>query len=432
MKICVLGLTHLGTVTAICSANTHQVTAYDKREVVVFEAEMGRLPIFEEGLGTFWGHNYLDGRLKFTSDPKKACEEVDLLWVCLDTPVGEDNVGRPEEVLDEVRVLMRYLKPSGIVLLSSQLPVGTCAKMEKEFPAHYWAVSPENLQLGKAVKCFLEPERVVVGFKWCEEYGERIKAAFPSSANVFIWTSPETAEMVKHALNCHLSMSIAFANEIGRVCEKVGADVRTVEKALKSDVRIGPNARLQAGGAYEGSSLAREVSNVTRIGAEHGCDLKLIPAIAISNDTHRAWTFNKVTSLFTGQPKLKIALLGLTFKAGTHTLNRSGAVDLARKLHAAGYKVSAYDPSNPVLPEVLQFIELATSVEQAVFEADAAVLCTPWPEFKKVDWERAVVRGMRNRVLVDPNGFLVDTLKGIDITHHTVGSSINQLIRPGL
>lgn len=421
MKICVLGLTHLGTVIAICASQKHDVLAFDYDDAVAENSAQGKLPVFEAGLQELQEKSLKEGKLKYSGFPDDIAGS-DALWVCYDTPVNEQNQGDVGFVLEKLESVLCFLKTGARILLSSQLPVGTCGKLEKSYPQFKWAVSPENLQLGKAVKCFMEPERVIIGVRELGEDAFQWTSMFPDSARSFVWMSPESAEMTKHALNCFLSMSIAFANEVGRICEKTGADVRDVERALKSDVRIGPNARLQAGSAYEGSSLAREVSNLTNIGKQYVCGLSLIPAIAESNNKHRNWTFDKVDSLFpAGRPKFKAALLGLTFKPGTHTIKRSGAIALAKQLHEAGYKVSAYDPANPELPKEFQFIEKAVSVEQAVFDADVAVLCTPWPEFLKVDWKRVVERGMRQRVIVDANGFLNEVLHGVQVEYKSVG-----------
>ena len=421
MKICVLGLTHLGTVNGICAAGRHEVVVYDESLALAAKASRGELPVFEPGLQELWKQaTEVTKSLLFSNTPEYAVLGAQLLWVCLDTPVSEKNEADVESVLRQVRVLLKYLDRDVRVLLSSQLPVGTCAKLEKEYPQFRWAVSPENLQLGKAVGCFLSPGRVVFGYRG--EPDRVFGDLFPGTHEE-LWMTPESAEMTKHALNCFLSMSIAFSNEVGRVCERVGADVREVEEALKSDVRIGPNARLRAGGAYEGSSLAREVANLTRIGEEQECNLQLIPAIKISNDVHRGWALKKIVDTFNLRPfGPKVALLGLTFKPGTHTVRRSAALDLAKKLHEAQFRVSAYDPVNPELPEEFSFIEKCSTIKEALVGAAVGVLCTPWPEFKAIDWKSAV-EFMHEPWIIDASSFLTQQLVGTGIRHTSVGGA---------
>jgi UDPglucose 6-dehydrogenase len=309
------------------------------------------------------------------------------------------------------------------VLISSQLPVDTCRRLEDEFVSrgHRFACSPENLRLGKAIEIFSHPDRVIVGCRDARDQKLLADVFRPFTDNI-IWMRPESAEMTKHALNSFLALSITFMNEVARLCEVTGADAKEVERGLKSESRIGPKAYLSPGGAFAGGTLARDVVALASLGDRHQKALELLPAIKRSNDQHRQWALQKVRQTLPNPAQATVTLLGLTYKPGTNTLRRSSAVELARALHAAGFKVRACDPSRPVLPAELSFIEIFPTPAEAVPGAQAAVVCTEWPEFRQVDWS-ALLMQSRLPLLVDASRFLEKNVAGLPgLQYIAVGS----------
>ena len=229
-------------------------------------------------------------------------------------------------------------------MLSSQMPVGTCKKLSAEFPQFSFACTPENLQLGRALDAFRKPERIVVGARG-EQAQKKLQWLLGHFSTNLILVSPESAEIVKHALNSFLALSISFINEIARVCELMGADARQVEAGLKSDIRIGPRAYLSPGPAFAGGTLARDVATLSELGTQMGEKLILIPAIKQSNDQHKNWALQKLQRLL-GELKGKtIAVLGLTYKPLTDTLRRSSSVELCLRLVEQSCGVRAFDPA---------------------------------------------------------------------------------------
>ncbi len=415
MKIAVLGLWHLGCVTAACCAKHFDVAGLDFEERTLDGLKGGKAPLFEPGLDDLIASGLSRGSLSFTSDPRKACDGADLLWICYDTPVDENDQSDIVGVLDKVRKALPHMAPGKIVLISSQLPAGTCAKLELEFPGLKFAVSPENLRLGKAIDAFEKAERVIVGVR-DESSKPLFEGLFKPFAARIIFMRPESAEMVKHGLNSFLAMSVAFINEIARVCERVGADAGEVAAGLKSDIRIGPRAYLGPGGPFAGGTLARDVVTLTRFGAELNEDLALIPAIKTSNDRHRGWTFSRLESRLGPLSGKNIAILGLTYKPGTNTLRRSSAVELCLRLLKAGARVRAADPAVTELPAELKSAHLLPLAE-AVRDADAAVVCTEWPEFRQFPWSD-IVPTMKRPLLIDANRFLQKELSGVSNVEH--------------
>jgi UDPglucose 6-dehydrogenase len=423
MKITVLGLWHLGCVTAACCAKHFQVTGLDADAANVAALRRGKAPLFEPGLDDLLKTGIDAGRLGFTDDAAAACAGADILWVTHDTPVDENDQADVESVLREIRRCVPLLPAGALVLISSQLPVGTCRQLEAELGArgYRFACSPENLRLGKAIEIFTQADRIIAGYR-DEKSRAQLTTLFAPFTSQVVWMRSESAEMTKHAINSFLALSITYMNEVARLCEVTGADAREVEKGLKSESRIGPKAYLSPGGAFAGGTLARDVVTCTSLGARFGEALEVIPAIKRSNDRHRQWALHKLQRLLPAAAGKRVALLGLTYKPGTNTLRRSSAVELARALAAAGYEVRAFDPSKPELTPDLAFIKLAPDAAAALDGADALVVCTEWPEFRQLDWPKLVPR-LRQPLILDVTRFLEKSPSGLPAVQYiSVGS----------
>jgi UDPglucose 6-dehydrogenase len=420
MNITVLGLWHLGSVTAACCARHFRVAGLDFDAASIAKLSSGKAPLFEPGLDDLVAAGITAKNLAFTTDAAAACANADILWLCYDTPVNDDDESDVDFVLGNLRRALPHLPKGALVLISSQLPVGTCAKLEAEFPQFHFACSPENLRLGKAIEVFSQADRFIVGIRDDAKRALLEKLFAPFTSQV-IFMRTESAEMVKHALNSFLAVSVTFINEIARLCEHVGADAKEVSAGLKSDIRIGAKAYLGPGGPFAGGTLARDVVTLTQLGVAKGESLALIPAIKQSNDSHRHWVFNRLRSRLGELRGKTVAVLGLTYKTGTDTLRRSSAVELCEALLEAGCAVRAFDPVVKQLPAEPGGVTLASSAAEALRGVDAAAVCTEWPEIRQANWPEAVI-AMRSRVIVDANRFLEKELKGIaGVEHLSVG-----------
>ncbi len=414
--ITVLGLWHLGSVTAACCAKHFEVTGLDFDEAVVGNLQQGRAPISEPGLNELLAAGFAKKSLRFTTDAKAACAQADVLWVCYDTPVNDGDESDVAYVLERARRALPHLPVGALVLISSQLPVGSCALLEKEFPQLHFACSPENLRLGKAIDAFEKADRAVVGIRTDAKRALLEQLFQPFTPHVQFMRT-ESAEMVKHALNSFLAVSITFINEIARLCEHAGADAKEVAAGLKSEPRIGQRAYLGPGGPFAGGTLARDVVTLSKLGAARGETLSLIPAIKESNDLHRGWAFRKLQSRLGDVSGKTIAILGLVYTPNTDTLRRSNAVELCRELVRAGARVQAFDPAIKKSSTELDGVILATTAESALAQADAAVVCTEWPQFREIDWPHAAAQ-MRRALVVDANRFLEKPLQGVAGAEH--------------
>ncbi len=416
MKIVVQGLWHLGCVTAACCAKYHDVVGLDFDADNIARLSRGKAPLLEPGLDELLHRGLGEGKLRFTTDPVAACASADLLWVTYDTPVNDNDESDVESVLSLVRRVLPRMAAGALVLVSAQLPVGTCRMLEAEFPSLKFACSPENLRLGKALDAFEKAARVVVGIR-SEETKSTLAALFAPFTRNVLFMRTESAEMVKHALNSFLALSITFINEIARLGEHIGADAREVSAGLKSEPRIGPGAYLGPGGPFAGGTLARDVVSLTQLAELQGEQVSVIPAIKASNDLHRQWAFNRLKQRLGPLETKCVAVLGLVYTPGTDTLRRSSAVELCTALSAAGCRVQAYDPAISKLPPQLARITLTAQPEDALRRANAVVVCTEWPAFLELDWMQ-LLQNMESRIVVDANRFLEKPLRAVPGVEH--------------
>jgi UDPglucose 6-dehydrogenase len=427
VRVCVFGLWHLGCVTAACVAEHFPTWACDPDPSTIANLEKGIPPIREPSLQNLIEAQMAAQRLFFTSEPSQAIPDSDLVWITFDTPVNDDDVGDAEVVARQIRGIFPLLSEGAVVLISSQVPAGFTAQMESEFRRAYphrdvgFAYSPENLRLGASIDGFRRPDRIVIGVRNAENRArlEELMARFSTRLE---WMSVESAEMTKHALNAFLAASIAFINEIASVAESVGADGKEIERGLKSDSRIGPRSYLSPGAPFGGGTLGRDVSFLAGLAANARFGAPLLQAIRPSNEAHKEWTRRELRQLLGDLRGKTVAVLGLTYKPGTNTLRRSVAVELCRWISAEGGRVQAYDPAIPKLSAGLQqAIHLCGSMHEALRGADALVVATEWPEFKKIGVDD--LETMRGRVVADPNRFLNPELgKTKNLVYSAVGS----------
>jgi len=414
LRVCVAGLWHLGVVTAACvAAAGHRVVAFDEDKAVVVGLAEGELPVDEPGLANLVRRELSAGSLRFTSDREKAARGAELVWIAYDTPVDADDRADVAFVVERARALVQASDPNAVILVSSQLPVGTTRLLEQSSPpGRTFACSPENLRLGAAIDAFEEPDRIVVGIRPDRDRSQ-IEELFGSLAERIEWMDVESAELVKHGLNAFLAVSVAFANELATIAERVGADAAEVERGLKTERRIGPRAYLRPGAAFAGGTLARDVDYLTQIGEREHVPTHLLRAVRESNDEHRRWARRTLESLVGADGGLTghvIGVWGLVYKHGTDTLRRSDSVELCRELTGAGAVVRAHDSAVRALPDDLRgSFTLCPTPLAAAEGASAVVVETDWPAYRAVD-PGGLVAAMRTPIVLDANGFLSATL----------------------
>lgn len=431
MKVCVQGLWHLGSVTAACLASVgHEVTGLDADQGVIDELKLGNAPLFEPGLNDLLQTGLSAGRLSFTTSIIDAVAGAQVLWVAFDTPVDDEDKADVEFVMTQVKSVLPTLAENTIVLVSSQMPVGSVRKLEAF--AHQnlrgkhlsFACSPENLRLGKALDVFLEPDRIIVGVRTQADRA-RLENLFSPITDRIEWMSVESAEMTKHAINAFLATSVTFANEIAAVCELVGADAKEVERGLKSEMRIGPKAYLSPGGPFAGGTLARDVEFLGVESRANDLLTPLLSSIRVSNDEHKNWTRRKLLGQLGSLDGAAIAVWGLTYKPGTDTLRRSLAVELCDWLIGQGAAIHVYDPAVRRLPErwAGKVVAHTRALEALVGGVEALVVGTEWPEFRDEAPGLCTV-APAGLVVIDANRHLYAVLKNSGFKYVAVGTPL--------
>jgi UDPglucose 6-dehydrogenase len=389
MRVCVLGLWHLGAVTATCLAELgHRVTGVDFDATRVAALAAGAVPVFEPGLEELLRRGLSSGNLRFDSSAA-AARDAEVVWVAHDTPVDAEDAADVEFVIAQIERVLPEMNADSLLLVSSQLPVGSIRRLERAAALRGMsslraACCPENLRLGTAVNDFLRPDRVIGGVRGDRDRDLLGELLGPLGRPIE-WMSVESAEMTKHAINAFLATSVAFANEVATLCESVGADAIEVARGLKSEGRIGPGAYVSPGAAFSGGTLAREVSLLNQTALEHEIGTPLLSAVLPSNNLHKGWARRKLASHFANLARTTIAVWGLTYKPGTDTLRGSMAVELCEWLLGQGAAVRVHDPmARDLPPHWSGRVARVRDPVEAVAGAHALVVATPWPLYRDV------------------------------------------------
>lgn len=408
MNVGVYGLWHLGSVTAACLASVgHRILGIDDDAQVVDGLTKGVAPIAEPGLNDLIKRGLGDGKLSFSITETALLSDLELLWVAFDTPVDEEDRADVEWVMQRVLNILPRLPRGCLVIVSSQLPVGSVARL-KEAAARIcpekhlqFCCSPENLRLGDALNVFLHPDRVILGVD-SDESRARLSELFGPMDVQLEWMSIASAEMTKHAINAFLATSVVFANEIAILCERSGADAKEVERGLKTESRIGPKAYLSPGGPFAGGTLARDINFLSLSGERYALPIHLIRSVRLSNDEHRAWIKRKVEFLFPVFKGLRVAVWGLAYKPGTDTLRRSGSVELVNWLLGKGAVVSTYDPLVRQIPSDWTSVTHHPTALAAASDAQVVVVTMKFESLRST-LEQMVTSSQSTPIFIDPN-----------------------------
>lgn len=435
MKICVFGLWHLGTVTAACLSKLgFDIIGFDSDTKVIDALNVGKAPLYEPGLDDLIAEGLNQGKLRFSTVPSEALSDVEFVWITFDILVDENDIADIGFIEKKIISILPYMKTGMKIIISSQVPVGFTKKIKEKiknlYPDKklYLAYSPENLRLGKAIKIFLEPDRIIFGTSSAEKVS--FVSLFSAISNRLEWMSIESAEMTKHAINTFLASCVAFANEIATICEHVGASAKDVARGLKTDQRIGPRAYLNPGGAFSGGTLARDIEFLSKLGKNFKLPLPLIKSIKESNDYHKDWVKRKCIGHLGNLKGKKIAVLGLTYKPNTDTLRRSFSIELCKWLDKQGAKIKAFDPRiKKISSELSKKITIDHSVKNVIKGADSIIIATDLQIFRELDSE--TIKGMSDKTVIDPNGFLEEQLADCkNIRYIAVGRGKNEVKKP--
>lgn len=416
MRVAMIGTGYVGLVSGVCFSDFgHEVICVDKLDSKIETLNQGKTPIYEPGLEALMAKNVSAGRLRFTTDLKSAVASADAVFIAVGTPSrrgeGEADLSYVYAAAEEVA---GALDGFTVVVVKSTVPVGTNREVEARIraarpDAHFAVASnPEFLREGAAIEDFMRPDRVVVGIDESgpdAEQAECIMRDMYRPLNLretpMVFTSLESAEIIKYAANAFLATKITFINEIASLCEKVGGDVQAVAKGMGLDKRIGGKF-LHPGPGYGGSCFPKDTLALTRTAEKLGSPIRIVETVIEVNDARKHEMAEKVIAACGGDVSgRRIAMLGVTFKPDTDDMRDAPSLVIAPELIKRGAKVIATDPEGrkegePLLPGV----EWAGNAYEAAEGADAIVIITEWNEFRALDLER-LRASMNGNVMVD-------------------------------
>ncbi|MGH7038836.1 MAG: UDP-glucose dehydrogenase family protein, partial [Stellaceae bacterium] len=273
MRIAVIGTGYVGLVSGTCfSAFGSEVVCVDNDAQKIARLKRGEMPIYEPGLDTLVAENVAAGRLFFTTDLAAAVAGAEAVFIAVGTPArrgdGHADLTHVFAVTEEVG---RALSGYSVVVTKSTVPVGTgrrvaaILKQVRPGAAFDVAANPEFLREGSAIEDFMRPDRVVIGAD-SERARTVLRALYRPLYLIetpMLFTTIETAELIKYAANAFLATKITFINEIADLCEAVGADVQDVAKGIGLDGRIGRKF-LHAGPGFGGSCFPKDCRALVR------------------------------------------------------------------------------------------------------------------------------------------------------------------------
>lgn len=413
-SICVVGSGYVGLVAAVCFAEIgHTVVCVDKDVAKIASLRNGGVPIFEQNLPEVLAR-HRGKRVTFTTDLQSAVERSNAVFIAVGTPQSDNGGADLSYVENVVSGIAGSIDSYKVIVEKSTVPVYTNGWIRRVLcrhgvrPEDFDVVSnPEFLREGSAISEFLHPDRIVIGasseraanlmrriyaplttgeyYKRSDSLAGKCSSSHPAPLLV---TSPQSAELIKHASNAFLALKISFINAVANLSEAVDADVEEVAAGIGLDHRIGP-AFLRAGLGYGGSCFPKDLAAFHWVAQQHGVDFPLLQEIRRINELQKEFFFKKVVSTLWNLRGKRLAVLGLSFKGGTDDVRESPAVEITRKLLDAGALVNAYDPAaaenaKEVLPETPN-LRYAKDIYDAARNADAILILTDWKEFGTID-----------------------------------------------
>lgn len=402
--IAVIGCGYVGLTMAASLANLgHSVIGVESSLERLESLQEGEVPFFEPGLEDLVNLGLEENRLVFTSDLKSAVSQVQFVFVCVPTPSQDDGSADLSVVRSVSEEMSDSLISGSIVILKSTVPIGTSIQVDEWIGRNDVEVAsnPEFLQAGRAVAAFENPDRIIIGANTLATR-EKVAELYVKVSAPVVCTDSRSAELIKYASNAYLASRITFVNNIAELCEKTGGEASNVLRGLGLDNRIG-EAFLQPGPGWGGSCFHKDTRALISVAAEAGSDAALLNAVLESNEKRFAQIAAVISQSFTGHEEIQIAMLGLTFKAGTDDLRESPSLKVASLLLNSGVKIVGYDPQITTTP--LKGLEVVQSVEEAVKDSDALVVMTEWERFIDLDPEE-LIKLMKGKTLVDTRAIL--------------------------
>jgi len=409
-KICVVGSGYVGLVSGACMADFgNKVICVDSDKRKIDMLKRLEIPFYEFALSELLKKAMDEGRLSFTTSLEEGVKNSKVIFIAVGTPSDKNGEADLSAVLQVSAEIAKYMTGYRLIVQKSTVPVGTGARVKRTIERNLKkpvpfdvASNPEFLREGSAVETFMRPDRVVIGTwtKKAERLLSDIYAPLYLNETPMVRTSVESAELIKYAANAFLATKISFINEIANLCERVGADVKVIEKAIGLDRRIGSKF-LHAGVGFGGSCFPKDTMALARFSEELGEPMRIVNATILINQRQRKRIIDRIKRAVAPAKGKTVAILGLSFKPNTDDLREAPALDIIRALKSDGVKTRVFDPvAMPAAKPMLRGVEFCKDAYDAANGAHALVLVTEWNEFRRLDL-RKLQSLMKKPVVID-------------------------------
>jgi UDPglucose 6-dehydrogenase len=427
MNISIIGTGYVGlTLSALCAKVGHKTYCIDVVPEKIDTIKSGKSYFYELGLDNLVKYGVESGNLIPTLDYKEGLKDADIVFLSVGTPSGKDGGFDLTYIFSAVEEAAKYVKDGVIFVQRSTVPVGTGKRAMEKIEAinpdlkYTYLSSPEFLREGAAVIDSIVQDRIVMGgdnedakqkvfdvFEEIEKMSEDICKESPEISKYAnnnmvnnnhnegefkekcVSTILESAELIKVCANSMLATKISFANNIARICDRVGANVTEVMDGVGMDRRIS-RSFLYAGIGFGGGCFPKDVKGLIRSLEEHDVDAELFKQVLEVNMEQVDFVVESLKAM--GVKSGKVGVLGLAFRQGTSDVRVSPACRLCEKLSDDGYDVLATDPqaiddAKHEYPE-RENMKYTQSVEDVFEGSEVVVLATDWPEYRELDYEK--------------------------------------------
>ena len=430
MKLTLVGTGYVGLVSGSGFANLgNDVVCLDIDNSKIDSLQNGELIIYEPGLEEIFKRNLKSGRLKFTTDTKRAIQDSDIIFICVGTPSTEKHSADLTAVKKVAKTIGIFINKYKVIVNKSTVPIGTADLVKKIITENqtenieFDVVSnPEFLREGAAVKDFENPDRIIIGTD-SKKAGEIMTSLYRSVARTdrpIMITDIKSAELIKYASNSMLASRISFMNQLSHLCEKTGADIKDVSRGMGLDRRIGSRF-LHAGIGYGGSCFPKDVKALITTLNEYGCDADLFEAVHKINEKQKVVVLDKLKSAITISGS-SIAVWGISFKPKTDDIRDAPSIEIIKNLRKMGAEIRAFDPvAVNNAKKILEGVDFFDDPYEAIRDCDALIIATEWDEFRNLDF-RAVKVLLKKPVVIDGrNIYDPEEMRNLGFTYFGIG-----------